>query len=38
MTPFVCPLDFLVAPGALEYFGFQWRHAGFLDQPQVRRR
>ncbi|KAL4437974.1 hypothetical protein ABPG77_004195 [Micractinium sp. CCAP 211/92] len=35
MTPFVCPLDFLVAPGALEYFGFQWRHAGFLDQPQV---
>lgn len=26
-------MDFLVSPGALEYFEF--RHAGFLDQPQV---
>lgn len=33
MTPFECPMDFLVSPGALEYFEF--RHAGFLDQPQV---
>ncbi|KAL4425654.1 hypothetical protein ABPG75_009670 [Micractinium tetrahymenae] len=34
-TPFECPLDFLISPGALDYFKMGYRHAGFLEQPQV---
>ena len=34
--PFECPLDFMLAPHALQDQGVQYRTAGFLQLPQVR--
>lgn len=33
--PFECPLDFMLAPHALQDQGVQYRPAGFLQLPQV---
>lgn len=33
--PFECPMDFLFPVGQLEVLKVQYRHAGFLEHPQV---